>query len=75
MICPHKEILTSSGTFREMRLHLAGLSPESWTGDDRHLFLRMNMNDVTRILNAIKQGDIHAADQMLPLIYKEFHLL
>jgi hypothetical protein len=74
MIYPHKEILTSSGTFREMHLHLA-LSPESWTGDGRHLFLRMSMNDVTRILNAIKQGDIQAADQMLPLIYKELHLL
>jgi RNA polymerase sigma factor (TIGR02999 family) len=27
------------------------------------------MNDVTRILSAIEQGDPHAADQLLPLVY------
>jgi len=26
------------------------------------------MNEVTRILSAIEQGDPHAADQLLPLI-------
>src|SRR6266516_4675730 len=29
------------------------------------------MNDVTRILNAIEQGDPQAADQLLPLVYDE----
>jgi hypothetical protein len=26
------------------------------------------MNDVTRILSAIEQGDPHAAEQLLPLV-------
>jgi RNA polymerase sigma factor (TIGR02999 family) len=35
----------------------------------------MTMNDVTRILNAIEQGDERAADKLLPLIYEELRLL
>jgi RNA polymerase sigma factor (TIGR02999 family) len=33
------------------------------------------MTDVTRILNAIEQGDGKAADELLPLIYEELRLL
>ena len=33
------------------------------------------MNDVTRILSAIKRGDPSAADQLLPLIYDELRKL
>ena len=33
------------------------------------------MTDVTRILNAIEQGDERAADRLLPLVYKELRLL
>lgn len=33
------------------------------------------MTDVTRILNAIEQGDARAADELLPLIYEELRLL
>ena len=33
------------------------------------------MTDVTRILNAIDQGDTQAADQLLPLVYEELRLL
>ncbi len=33
------------------------------------------MNDVTRILKAIEQGDPHAADQLLPLVYEELRRL
>jgi RNA polymerase sigma factor (TIGR02999 family) len=33
------------------------------------------MNDVTRILSAIEQGDAHAADQLLPLVYDELRRL
>ena len=33
------------------------------------------MSDVTRILNAIKQGDGEAADKLLPLVYEELRLL
>jgi RNA polymerase sigma factor (TIGR02999 family) len=33
------------------------------------------MSDVTRILNAIDQGDPHAADQLLPLVYEELRRL
>jgi RNA polymerase sigma factor (TIGR02999 family) len=33
------------------------------------------MNDVTRLLSAIEQGDPHAADQLLPLVYAELRQL
>ena len=33
------------------------------------------MNDVTRILHRIEQGDPSAADQLLPLIYNELRRL
>jgi RNA polymerase sigma factor (TIGR02999 family) len=32
-------------------------------------------NDVTRILNAIEQGDLHASSQLLPLVYDELRRL
>jgi RNA polymerase sigma factor (TIGR02999 family) len=33
------------------------------------------MNDVTRILSAIEQGDAHAADKLLPVVYDELRKL
>ena len=33
------------------------------------------MSNVTRILNAIEQGDAQAADDLLPLVYGELRLL
>jgi RNA polymerase sigma factor (TIGR02999 family) len=33
------------------------------------------MNDVTRILSIIEQGDPHAAEQLLPLVYDELRRL
>lgn len=33
------------------------------------------MSDVTLILNAIEQGDVGAADELLPLVYEELRLL
>jgi RNA polymerase sigma factor (TIGR02999 family) len=33
------------------------------------------MSEVTRILSAIEQGDPHAADQLLPLVYDEMRRL
>lgn len=33
------------------------------------------MSDVTEILNAIDQGDVHAAEQLLPLVYDELRKL
>jgi RNA polymerase sigma factor (TIGR02999 family) len=33
------------------------------------------MSDVTRILNAIEQGDTQAADKLLPLVYEELRIL
>src|SRR5262245_9071594 len=38
-------------------------------------YLRPLMNDVTQILNAIAQGDFHAAEQLLPLVYDELRRL
>jgi RNA polymerase sigma factor (TIGR02999 family) len=34
-----------------------------------------SMSDVTRILSAIEQGDPHAAEQLLPLVYDELRKL
>lgn len=33
------------------------------------------MNEMTRILSAIEQGDPHATDQLLPLVYDELRQL
>src|SRR5262245_1730265 len=33
------------------------------------------MSEVTRILSAIEQGDLHAAEQLLPLVYGELRRL
>src|SRR6267378_7352313 len=33
------------------------------------------MSEVTRILSAIEQGDLHAAEQLLPLVYTELRNL
>src|SRR5438874_3520162 len=33
------------------------------------------VNDVTRILSAIEQGDAHAAEQLLPLVYEALRKL
>jgi RNA polymerase sigma factor (TIGR02999 family) len=33
------------------------------------------VSEVTRILSAIEQGDPHAADQLLPLVYQELRRL
>src|SRR5262245_29488506 len=33
------------------------------------------MSDVTRILSAIEQGDLHAAEQLLPVVYDELRRL
>jgi RNA polymerase sigma factor (TIGR02999 family) len=33
------------------------------------------MSDVTQILSAIEQGDCHAAEQLLPLVYEELRRL
>src|SRR5881396_1934823 len=33
------------------------------------------MSEVTRILSAIEQGDAHAAEQLLPLVYEELRRL
>jgi RNA polymerase sigma factor (TIGR02999 family) len=33
------------------------------------------MSEVTRILTAIEQGDVRAADELLPLVYEELRLL
>ncbi len=32
------------------------------------------MDEVTHILSAVEQGDPHAAEQLLPLVYEELRL-
>src|SRR5438094_3143060 len=38
-------------------------------------FGSQSMSEVTRILSAIEQGDPHAAEQLLPLVYQELRKL
>jgi RNA polymerase sigma factor (TIGR02999 family) len=51
---------------RELVYHLIGLY------EAQHLLVT---NEVTRILGAIEQGDPHAAEQLLPLVYDELRQL
>jgi RNA polymerase sigma factor (TIGR02999 family) len=37
--------------------------------------LVLPMNEVTRILSTVEQGDLHAAEQLLPLVYDELRKL
>ena len=40
-----------------------------------HAIILAAMSEVTRILSAIEQGDPHAAEQLLPLVYNELRRL
>src|SRR4051794_8085661 len=51
---------TTFGTSREHRWRLTA---------------SVSMNDVTRMLSAIEQGDPHAAERLLPLVYDELRRL
>src|SRR5579864_2388990 len=42
---------------------------------DRATAFGMTMHDMTRMFNAIEQGDPHAAEQLLPLVYDELRKL
>jgi len=75
MVRSCKEIIISSGTFREVHHTLLACHHESWAGDERRLESRIKMTDVTRILNAIEQGDAQATEKLLPLVYEELRLL
>jgi hypothetical protein len=41
----------------------------------REVFTLTGMSDLTRILDAAAQGNASAADQVLPLVYKELRRL
>src|SRR5206468_9084150 len=45
------------------------LVASGWTG------VASSMNEVTRVLSAIEQGDPQAAEQLLPLVYEELRRL
>ena len=44
-------------------------------GELRHRTRGTTMNEVTRILSAIEQGDPQAAEQLMPLVYDELRKL
>jgi RNA polymerase sigma factor (TIGR02999 family) len=56
-------------------------APSVWSDSPRQtqstflLDWRLKMNEVIRILSAIDQGEPHAADQLLPLVYDELRKL
>jgi RNA polymerase sigma factor (sigma-70 family) len=58
---------------------LAGLrakeSSAAWLTRRPDLVQSIAMSEVTRILSAIDQGDPHAAEQLLPLVYEELRKL
>ena len=51
-----------------------GPEDQAWDVNPR-LYTMTSMNEVTRILFAIEQGDAQAADQLLPLVYDELRKL
>src|SRR5215475_8200399 len=50
------------------------LTPRRWPAYSAAVMLDL-MSEVTRILSAIEQGDPHAAEQLLPLVYDELRQL
>src|SRR5262249_1412257 len=50
-------------------------APRGYREDPRLLCVGARVSDVTQILSAIQQGDPHAADQLLPLVYDELRKL
>ncbi len=44
-------------------------------GPPRPRYHQRLMDDVTQLLNALGQGDPHAASRLLPLVYQELHML
>jgi len=61
--------------FRKVHLHLVGTPLRVLDQRWKKSVLEDNMTDVTRILNAIEQGDAREADKLLPLIYEELRHL
>jgi RNA polymerase sigma factor (TIGR02999 family) len=51
-----------------------GLTPRCWPVTPAAVILDL-LSHVTRILSAIEQGDPHAAEQLLPLVYDELRKL
>jgi RNA polymerase sigma factor (TIGR02999 family) len=52
-----------------MWLEFRSVTPLGWPSES------VSMNDVTRILSAVEQGDAAAAEQLLPLVYDELRKL
>jgi hypothetical protein len=52
-------------------------APEAWRGAIGQIsYLSMlPMNEITRILSGVEQGDPHTAELLLPLVYKELRKL
>src|SRR5262249_61130472 len=57
---------TSCGIACLVRISYSGATP---LGSSRHF--PVSMDEVTTILSAIENGDPHAAEQLLPLVYDE----
>ena len=64
-----------AGLTKGCRPQAAFEAADSWTWRGRRAIIFDVMNDVTRILSAIEQGDPHAAEQLLPLVYDELRKL
>src|SRR5262249_39323246 len=54
---------------------MADSKPEIQLPRDMPSIIFRGMSDVTQILSAIEQGDPHAAEQLLPLVYDELRKL
>jgi len=70
---PETRRLTSLGSPRVKRSDQIPQTSFLWTVGAGVILRRMS--DVTRILSAIEQGDPHAAEQLLPLLYDELRQL
>src|SRR5687767_14341782 len=72
LACPDYQVLSArprpDGSGDRRTSHLGGAIPR------RGGYPRA-MSEVTRVLSAIEQGDPHAAEQLLPLVYEELRKL
>lgn len=80
----HGTVVRNAGCVPERRIpaNLAERNERCWSGENRISFARAtphgnhyDVSDVTTILDRVRQGDAHAAHELIPLVYDELRRL
>src|SRR5947209_16898750 len=74
LACPAVNLRRGDPSHRARRPHAPSNGPPRRAGE-RSPRRPQTMNDVTRLLSAIKRGDPRAAEELLPLVYDELRRL